>query len=56
MVGEMFTGIPMEFMPYAFIPKGGNYHTYLLRSLEICALCLSCSCLGLKTIMVVVCC
>lgn len=50
MISGMFTKIPIGLLPYAFIPKGGNFHTSLLHSPEIGAVCPSYSDLGLTTI------
>ena len=36
-VSDMFTGIPIEFLPYAFIPKGRNYQKSLLLKLVLYA-------------------
>lgn len=36
-VSDMFTGIPIEFLPYAFIPKGRNYQNSLLLKLVLYA-------------------
>lgn len=36
-VSGMFTGIPIEFLPYAFLPKGRNYQNSLLLKLVLYA-------------------
>lgn len=50
MIGDMFTRIPIELLPYAFISKGRHYHVSRFHSPKIGAICPSCSHLGLKTL------